>query len=788
MLLYNNHFQELIDLGARYRIDTTVVEKQARVATGASFSADQTGMANTGIEDDIEFPLPITGMSDREIDDIKSLLSYKQRYDHRFGQNPEAYYEELKHLNLPGSVMFRRSVGPMSGTRSGQLDHSRAYLMRKTMGEEEFDHFNLVRRIANERLPFYKLNVMHSSLLEEITVSEQTKPSARLLDLEENRWRWLTADQIRMNTGTTLKHPVEDLAARDLTFCQSMNIADIKLYFASRKMLDAQDMVVPGTKILCGGLSLSSLDQLSVLNGVMNLFEIDDKSLLGYRVTSHAKKLYQGAITFISRTPGKACPPRHSFDPEWTQETPLMGNTKHLHSLFLHENGEEVYQLWYDILKATVARALNRTPIEMDKSQSTEELLRSRFEETSWFLDHRRKAGLAELQDKLAVKERLLRESMKTQSGAWRQAALSLILGFGPESDLGQATSEMEELVPITFKGRQTMLMHRAQQYSITHPRVALKKSNKVAVSNFKKIMNFVTASPVEIHSMFHLLFQAGIAKFVPASYSDISVDASGRYLSVGGEKYDALVVSPVFDRNTNPAVKSLAGQIRPMHPSAAGYGAVGKFRQFISPSGKPLPVEDNGLGGAGFQIREGDGKGSTVGAFAVDINNRASAASTAASYATRRMALAHLKAGGVSSPTTTLSAIYESQKPEEVAYDEEVKRFEKYFDEIYEMGAYLRAIEKVGRNDSNMYVKLYDRGTTIEGRKDVVKVMSVSTSSIERKAAEMYTIEMMGRPSFNPPKRDEYLERFVDTTAEEDKAAYAEAFRLAKKTLAVGA
>lgn len=581
MLLYTSHFEQLAQLGANYRINTTLVEKQSRVAAGASFSADQTGMANTSIESDIEFPFPPDRVGE-EVDAIKALLSYKKRYEERFGHNPEAYYNELKDLNLAGSVMFRRSVGPMSSTPSGQLDHSRAYLMRKTIGEEEYEHFSLIRRIAKQRLPFYKLDVQHSSLLEEISANDFTKPFAKVRNVADNHSRWLQADQIRLNTGTTLKHPISNLAVRHHTFCQSMNIADLAQFFAQRNMFGEDGKVLPGIKILCGGFSLSALDQLSALDGVMNLFERDDKELLGYRVTNRAKLLYQGAITFVSRTPGKACAPRHSFTPEWSQETPVIGTTKHLHALFLHENGEKVFNLWTGVLKAAVARASNHTPDELDRFQSTAELLHSKFQETQWFLDCRRKAGLAEMQGNVKAKERLLKESSQTLSGAWRQAAVSLILGFGLESNLGGAIAEMEKLAPITYKGRQTMLMHRAQINSITHPRTSLKTSNKELVGNMRKMMSYVTASPVEIHSMFHLLLESGIAKFVPASYTDICTDSSGRYLNLGGEEYDALVVSPVFERNADPAVKSLAGQVRPMHASAPSYGEVGKFRQLV--------------------------------------------------------------------------------------------------------------------------------------------------------------------------------------------------------------
>lgn len=783
MLLYKSHFQELMQVGARYRIKTTVVEKQRKVGLGASFSGNQTGMANTGIESNISFPLPLESTGE-EVDAIKGMLSYKQRYEERFGQDPEAYYNELKISNLPGAVMFRRSLGPMSATPSGKLDQSGSFLMRKTIGEEEYEHFTKVRRLAQGQIPFYKLIVKHSSLLEGISANDRTMPIASIRNFEMDHLQLIQADQIRLNTGTTLKNPVSDSGVRDRTFCQPMNAVDMRRFFSQRGMLGGDGKIVPGVKILCGGLSLSALDQISALDGIMNLFEQDDSNLLGYRVTERAKHLYQNAITFVSRTPGKACVPRHSYSLEWQQDTPVIGTTKHLHALFLHENGEQVFQLWIDFLKASIARASNCTPDELDKVSSIAGLLSSKFEETRWFLDCRRKAGLAEMQGDMAAKERLLRESTQTLSGAWRQAALSVVLGFGPESDVEHATTEMERLAPITFKGRQAMLMHRAQMHSITHPRTAFKASNKDLVSNWRKLMTYVTASPVEIHSMFHLLLESGIANCVSASYSEISCDATGRSLHLSGQEYNAFVVSPVFERSLDNAVNSLTGQVRPIHPNQPSYGEVGKFRRFISQEGKPVAVEDNGLGGAGFHLKEGDGKGSLVGAFSPDINNRASAASTAASFAMRRMAMSHLKAAGIKSPNSVLDAIYERQKPDERLYEAEVWSFKKYFDEAYEMWAYLETIKTVAGSDADKFRKLYDAGVSGEGRKTEVLKLSSTDSLDAQEAAMGYIANVGATPKFNPAGRDEYLSRFVDTTADEDVAAYEEAFKLAKQHL----
>ena len=167
-----------------------------------------------------------------------------------------------------------------------------------------------------------------------------------------------------------------------------------------------------------------------------------------------------------------------------------------------------------------------------------------------------------------------------------------------------------------------------------------------------------------------------------------------------------------------------------------------------------------------------------------MDVNNRASAVSTAASFATRRMALVHLKGAGIESPRETLAAIYENLKPSEASYHREVKTFEKYYHEAHEIGAYLHAIGKVAGFDCNQFAKLYDAGLTRKGREKVIKSMSMSTSRVETKEAAIYMNTLRKTPPFNPSGRDDFLGRYVDTTAEEDNAAYGEAYRIAENCL----
>lgn len=784
MILYRKHFEDLTNMGALYNINTSVVEKRSFFGVGGAYSNQQTGMMNSGIEDDITFPLEIPAESEN-LEFLKLLLSYRHRYDVFIGQRADAYYKEVLPKNLPGAVMFKRSLGPMSTTANGQLEHERAYLMRGTVGEEEYNTFDVIRKLAENLLPFYKLRVLPSKTVEKIAIEEHGKPVAVIRSNKSNSAELMVADQMRLNTGTTVTNPVSDKAIRNLTFCQAMNVDHFKKYCSQRGLLDQSGRLIPGSKMLSGGVGLSGLDQISVLDGVMNLFEIDDSELLGYKVTQQATEKYKGAITLMSRTPGKSCYPRHTLTAEWLQGTPVMAASKHLHSLFLHGNGEQVFSIWNDIMVATVARATNVTPAEAKAMfSSTEETLKFQFQESQRFLESMQKAGEEEKRGNMEAKEHFLREATKTTYGAWRQAALCLIFGFGIEENLEKATEEMEAYAPHTWKGRQGWLYHRAQVSCFTDPEFSTKSSNMNSFKNWEWIMNHVTSSPVEIHSMFHLLLEAGIAKYEQGSYSDVHPTQNGEQLSMKEDEYDALLVSPVFERQEDGAVQSLAGLVKPYHADHPNFGRVGRFRRFQDQNGEFLPIEDNGLGGKGFNIKTETGETSRAGCFAVDLNNRASGVSVGSSFTMRRMALSHLRAAGIENAERVLDNIYDSGKSREDEFNDEVRKFETHFEEVYEIWAYIKAIEMVAGDDVDLFQTLYDSGLNQTRRMDQIRKMKESKESKLNEGAALFEANLKEIPVYQPPARDAYLERFVDTTEDEDRYLYNEAFNLAKKHL----
>ncbi|CAN8072756.1 unnamed protein product [Agarophyton chilense] len=783
MLLYRQHFEELINLGAQYYINTLIVEKQRFIGVGGAYNAGQTGMMNTGVEADITFPVSLPSTSTGMVY-LMDFLSYKKRYERFIGKHEEAYYHLVKKFNLPGAIMFKRSIGPASATPNGHLAHEGAYLMRRTVGEEEVANFHKVKKLANALLPFYKLHIMESTTLRSLMVHKNGQQIASVQTKGEGFVEYVTANQVRLNTGTVSRNPISDPAVRKLMFCQPMNVDHFKQFCSAHDLLDEYGFLKAGKKMLSGGMGLSGLDEISMLDGVMKIFEEDPNSLLGYKVREEAKQKYKGAITIVSRTQGRACYPRHSHTAEWQQDSPAMGNSKQVHALFLHNYGEELYRIWIDVIIASVARARQSTPDQVSyKRICTKSLLRSQFEGTKWFLELRKRAGEAEMAGNLSEKQTLLRESTKTLYGAWRQAALCLIFGFGLEEDFGKAAEAMSEFAPITWKGREVWLFHRSQTASLTDERFAATRSNRSHFQNWAEMMRHVTSSPVEIHSMFHLLLESGIANHEVGEFSSVKTNVDGDKVCLKGIEYDSFLVAPVFDHESDGVAKSLANQVKSISRKHWVFGKVGKFRRYLDNDGNALPIADNGLGGKGFDEHT-KFVDSHEGSFAADVNNRGSGISVASSFTLRRMALAHLKAAGIPAPEKVVDEIYEGGKPDVDSYTAEVEKFRSHFEEAFETWAYLRAIKLVAGSDAQKYASLYDEGLTKDSRNDRILKMSGSSDLLTKRAVELYKEEVRNTPTYHPPSRDEYLARFVDTTLEEDVHIYTEAMKMAKEHL----
>ena len=561
-----------------------------------------------------------------------------------------------------------------------------------------------------------------------------------------------------------------------------MDSEKVKEKLGEEGLLD-KDKLRPGAKILTGGSSLSLYDQLLTLHPVMDLFEEDETSMTGYRVTDAAREKYKDSILVTSNTPGKWVPPRHSHGLAWTQKLEPIAGIKEQHALFLNGQGEEVHRAWQKVVEGSVAAATGRTPGQVRQDElSTEQLLEEAHKETE-----KHASALKTKDDEVKPEHTLF--------GARRQAYISTLTGFGLEPDLGKAAKEMYELAPHTFKGREGYPIYRAQTKGITEPGTEIAEHNKDMIGTLETRLRDIIASPFRVHEMMHMLQEAGIVKYSPGSYKDIKVNPNTAedknakpllYTSGSGDDktttpHDLFLVSPTFQRDKDPLVKSLTGEVDRLDPNVAPeYGMVGPHRMYQR-QGMPIHLEEYGLAGKGAWVTDGSSK---LGIFAEDLSNRESAVTLAPGLAYRRFAQAAMDTAGYENPVAEVDELYEKQLPSEAEYTKEAQKFESYYYEGMRVAKYLQIIETEAGDDPEKYLELYNAGRTEEGR--LKHGGTAYQEAIQQIPAsqEQSVGEQRGIPEYRPASKDAYFKRYVDVPDMVHEMVYTKASLMAAHRL----
>ena len=574
----------------------------------------------------------------------------------------------------------------------------------------------------------------------------------------------LAADTVRLNTGTVSASPLKEEQKDVLkhSYIGPMDSERVKEKLEEEGLLDENKKLRPGAKILTGGSSLSLYDQLLTLHPVMDLFEEDETSMTGYKITEAAKEKYKESILVTSNTPGKWVPPRHSHGLAWTQKLKPIAGIKEQHALFLHGQGEEVHRAWQKVIEGSVAAATGRTPgqVRQDKF-STEQLLEEAHKETE-----KHASALKTKDDELKPEHTLF--------GARRQGYISTLTGFGIEPDLGKALKEMYELAPHTFKGREGYPIFRAQTKGISEPGTEIAEHNKDMIQTLNTRMQDIIASPFRVHEMMHMLQEAGIVKYSPGTYKDIKINSGAAedknakpllFTSGSGDdktttSHDLFLVSPTFQRDKDPLVESLKGKVDRLDPRVApGYGMIGPHRMYQR-QGMPIHLEEYGLAGQGAWVTDGSSK---LGIFAQDVSNRESAVTLAPGLTYRRFAQAAVDAAGYKNPVAEVDELYDKQLPSEAEYAEEVQKFGPHYYEGMRVAKYLQIIETEAGDDPEKYLELYDAGRTEQGRRDHGGTAYEEAIKLIPAGQEQSVGEQRGIPEYQPGSKDAYFKRYVD-------------------------
>ena len=772
-------FEMLAAEGADYKIRSTIIDQAPRSNFGRGYAwNNKQGVGNVN--------------SGGEAPSYEQLAAkYKEVTRNKETMQRSLYENPVGHSNIELGV---RSTAIMADPQHPYME--RSVLSRQHQGEQEAQHFDERVEYARKNLSeHYTVELIPDTAVTGVNITADPKrPVAEMSSGEP-----VTGDMMRLVTGTIPQEPVRNKDVLNRTYCNWMNQDDLHEFFNQLGLIGGNGKLRSGVKLLVGGSGLSTLDELIALSGekVMDLVEpvldssgekMDPESITGYQVKERAKSDYRGAIRIVSFRKLKLIEPRHSTSPEWESETEPLGNTEELHALFLHNQGEQVFEDWMTIMIASIARALNTVPDDVinkviktatgyEKLETTEQLAAKHYQETEQYGEVFRQAEMA---TDPRERKRLFYEAGLTRPGIMRSAILSALIGSGMSRDIRTTLGEMNEKAPFTYKGRAgTYQYHRGEASALTQSGTELTKGgkNRVYMRRLEEYKQYLTASPYRVQALFHKLFESGIATYQEGDYNDITASPDGSKLIFRGEEFDAFVVSPTFGRNLDPVIKSLNDQVMPIPESRgleAGYGVahlpkMAHHRLIYTRSGVLSHLEDQSLNTQGIRNPVG---GSVVAMRGLDVNNRDSAYEDAPMLAVRRFAIEHLAAAGIEDPVAVVESLYNALSPTEEQYQSEVEQFSVPYYEAKEKAAYLEVIQdKYGRNpESYMQYTKPEYVMSFEARKT--------------QGGQPYRERKAVIPDYQPASRGDYHERFIDSPMHIHEMVYKKALAIARKHL----
>ena len=772
-------FESLANAGANYNIRSTVIDQAPRSNFGRGYAwNNRQGVGNVN--------------SGGEASSYEQLAAkYKEVTQNEEGMQRSLYENPVGHSNIELGV---RSTAIMADPEHPYME--RSVLSRQHQGEQEAQHFDERVEYARKNLSkYYTVELIPDTTVTGVDISSDPKrPVAEIGPGDP-----VTSDMMRLVTGTIPQEPVRNKDVLNRTYCDWMNQDDLHEFFNQLGLIGGNGKLRPGVKLLVGGSGLSTLDELIALSGekVMDLVEpvldssgekMDPESITGYQVKERARSDYRGAIRIVSFRKLKLIEPRHSTSPEWESETEPLGNTEELHALFLHNQGEQVFEDWMTIMIASIARALNTVPDDVinkviktatgyEKLETTEQLAAKHYQETEQYGEVFRQAEMA---TDPRERKRLFYETGLTRPGIMRSAILSALIGSGMSSDIGATLAEMNKKAPFTYKGRAGTYQYlRGEPSALTQSGSELTKGgkNRVYLGRLEEYKQYLTASPYRVQSLFHKLFESEIATYQEGDYNDIMASPDGTKLILGGEEFDAFVVSPTFGRNLDPVIKSLNNQVMPIPESQgleAGHGVahlpkIAHHRLVYTKGGALSHLEDQSLNTQGIKNPHG---GSTVAMRAFDVNNRDSAYEDAPMLAVRRFAIEHLAAAGIEDPVGVVESLYDALLPTEEQYQSEVEQFLYPYYEAKEKAAYLETVQDMYSRNPNLYMQY-------------TQPEYVKSSEFRRfYGGQAYDKRKKLIPEYQPASREDYVERFIDSPMHIHEMVYKQALVIARKHL----
>jgi hypothetical protein len=774
-------FRTVLEMGAELDIRSFVVESQSHEfnARGNSSGPNQSGTVNTPAED---------------------YLSYRPRLERFMLANRPELTAKYDKENPIGAQLLKQALTSAEAPGFGdkKVTAGRAMLVRADWGKENWLHLNKQLAEAQKKYPFYRVEVLNNATVTHIALSA---PGGIKTTITNNRGEELgvvDAAVVRANTGTTLSRPedmIPDPEVLKLCHVGAMNLATVSAHLDSLKLteeIDGERRLRPDAVVVVGGTSLSASDTQIALQNRMALFDHTG------HVSEQAKSTYgKGTLIFASRSASFPYPRHATADNpiNWAQKTAAFYTSEELHAAFLHNSGEMLYVELLPLERANVGRAIGMTAAQVDADNKMEGMERLKRQQT------RNDFHLQKLEEAKGLEGDALQakveESTHTLEGAYRQASFATVLGVAPAPDVVAEFDRMKAKFPHTHRGGYPSL--RAQFLGITATKEGQTQENSEWVKAFNARMAHVTSSPPQVQRLWLELFESGIARHVKADHTkDLEVvkgeDKPLVLTANDGTRIpvDTALISLTFSLERDVALRSTAGQVRPIHEALPYMAELGLNRQTFLKDGTLVPLENYSLQGKG---KNPPGSRNTASGPAWDTNNRESGTEVAKGLSYRRFAMEMAVAAGVADPVAHINAKYAKFLPTEDQYKAEVAQAASHFQTFVVKSAYARMVEAVAPEDFKVYSALMDLVRQTSDPEELVTRFTETCRSFEApvalgdaalrdRAVLKFRNDVRNTASFNPPERDTYFKRFVDAPLAHQTAIFEEAYAEAKQAL----
>ncbi|CAM6120966.1 unnamed protein product [Calypogeia fissa] len=547
----------------QYGVNFEIYDMQAKNAgPGNAFQAGSDAVLNSGLAGPI--PFDKGGLSQQQIDTLNDLTDWGKHYA-EIARDTEDILGILEARNTSAALVYSQNF------KDGKLDTTVACGPRNIAGIA-------LNRMTEKAINLAKglkaltINIHYNSAVTHADFA--TNPRRPVLKIENKSdftIRTVTHDFVLKSTGTTSKSPVEGEVA-DNAYTALPSADRFRSHLRNKGLLDEDDEINPGTRMVIVGLSLSALDFLGLILARTSIVAVDPRSKYGFTIDKEEARQYQGLITFINRSQGDVAPARHSNTPSTPEEVTLF--TPRMRPAERIQKDSDPY--FESVREACIqtAMGLKMFPNKVEPNLSTPEKLR-----------------------RMTVENKALADdpSLMTPTKLFRSSVLGYCFGGAGGPDPAAERAKIARDLPLL----KDEIWHefRSMSYEATHGTKEDPQGGERHLTASKIAMAHLTSPPRIIHLLFTELLELGVVKWNQASAAQVSWSQTTKRFVLDNFQAHVMIAPSLLTDETD----HLAAQIiRQAKEQAPGEGVYGKGRIPTLPSGKRMHVMELGLAGHG--------------------------------------------------------------------------------------------------------------------------------------------------------------------------------------------